>query len=302
MKKFFIATLFILLCAVSAQARTTDSASLLTTEVSQSELVFPSYLNPSADFSADPVYYSTSSSSSGSLFVDLLTEIFVELWFLDNFLVNFDDYPYANGEKYLTFDPSMADTMMGTSDANWYRFALDSSIYCYPGLYSGAEVRFEGLIWKFFGPIVEVDFSNIIDFTGDPDPEDEDAPITAGTRDISFQIALEMSVFQSNPLSLFWSIGWSTIKTGGERYSGLVAQLIARSYPVNPILIEWRGTILDMSLSGDSSIEYVVLESHLEVGAMVAGPLEVFAAWRYLSSETLRYRGHGFDVGIRYHL
>ncbi len=299
MKKFFISLVFLFAGMICVQAHPAGSASLSTASnaavvstvsvadpsISHSELTFPaSALSPEIQL--------CSSSSSGNLFVDLFTEIIIELWIMNNFLVNYDDYPYA-GEKYLCFD----ETDPNVYEANWYRFAADTSVYCYPGLYAGTEVRFEGLIWKFFGPILELDFSNMVDMN-----PSGGSFFKFQNPDFGLQLGLQMSIFQSNPLSLFWTIGWSMLKTStyDVRYNGLFLQLIARSYPVKPLLIEWRGTLIDMSDPSDH--DFMMFESHLEVGMMVAGPLEVFAAWRYLSSQNLRYIGHGFDLGVRYHL
>ncbi|MBP5174677.1 MAG: hypothetical protein ILP07_02040 [Treponema sp.] len=294
MKKVVISFLFLFVCVICAQARPADSELQFKSCTPNVELTFPAASNAASDIT--PYYYSSSSST----FLDILTEIFVELWFLNNFMVNFDDYPYASEGKYLTFDTDMDTTFSGNAEAHWYRFALDNSCYCYPGLYAGTEFRFEGMIWKFFGPIFEIDLSNIVDLNNN-DEDDEDSAITFQSPDFGIQLGIEMSIFQSNPLSLFWTIGWSRLQTGGNRYDGLFAQLIARSYPVRPVLREWRGTLISMSNS-DKTKDFFLLESHLEVGVMVVGPLEVFAAWRYLSSESLEYRGSGFDVGARYHL
>ncbi|MBQ4237499.1 MAG: hypothetical protein II716_11785, partial [Treponema sp.] len=80
-------------------------------------------------------------------------------------------------------------------------------------------------------------------------------------------------------------------------------QLIARSYPASPVLLEWRGTIGFMAKDGGA--EYSPdfnWESHLEVGMMINGPLEVFAAWRYFSYLALGTPVHGVEIGARYHL
>ena len=83
----------------------------------------------------------------------------------------------------------------------------------------------------------------------------------------------------------------------GER-NGLVLGFIVRSYPVKPILLEWRGAWIIHNT--------VMFESHLELGGMVWGPVEIFAAWDFRgyykrSGKSISESKNGFDVGLRYH-
>ncbi|MBQ3980571.1 MAG: hypothetical protein II631_00800, partial [Treponema sp.] len=74
--------------------------------------------------------------------------------------------------------------------------------------------------------------------------------------------------------------------------------LIAKSYPVDPILIEWRGTIQSLYDKYDVGTIY---ESHLEVGAMVAPRVEAYGAWKYTHNPLLNVKGHGAAIGAKIH-
>jgi hypothetical protein len=245
------------------------------------------FKNPSSSRnSVNVVPYST---SMASLFWDLIFDGLSALWWINNIVLNFDSYPYAHG-KYLIFPysdssaaPAFDDSVSSLYSGKFYRFALDTSFLCFPGENAGNITRFEGLIWKFFGPVVEL-YSEF--------PEE-------GEKQMNLRLGGQFALIQTNPASVFFNIQWSHDFFGGEgERNGLVLGFIVRSYPVKPVLLEWRGAWIIHNT--------VMFESHLELGGMVWGPVEIFAAWDFRgyykrSGKSISESKNGFDVGLRYH-
>lgn len=233
---------------------------------------------------------------------DLLAEVFIDMWFVNTVLVTFDDYPYANGSyiRLGSMMPTDTDIFSEYDDESkpkvnqYYRFAVDTSFFFLPGLMVGNETRFEGMLWKFFGPIFQIDtFTTTDSFSGNREFK---------SLDTNLQLGLELSIVQTNPFALYWAFCWQRIQYRDLPVSsGISLQLIARSYPASPVLIEWRGTIAFMMLNGKPYSPKFNWESHLEIGMMMRGPLEVFAAWRYFAYEDLGAPANGVEIGVRYH-
>ncbi len=253
---------------------------------------------------AVPTQMSRSESSVAESFFEMLFDLFLDLWFIDSMIVTFDDYPYHSG-KYIQFDSSnpFINGSSVTSDYQYdvperknqfYRFGIDTSMFFFPSLMVGNQTRVEGLLWKFFGPIFQIDTTVPTSVFTDGN--------SLTSLDTNLQLGLQMSIFQTNPLSLYWTICWQRIQHQGiPVLNGVAFQLIARSYPISPLLIEWRGTI---GILNDESQTYSTefnWESHLEIGMMLNGPVEVFAAWRYFSYLDISPACHGIEVGARYH-
>lgn len=249
----------------------------------------------------EPMRYSRSLSEAVT---ETFFDIFLDLWLLDTIFITFDDYPYCNGDymKFGSKDTVIEEILPDGSDGTkpraeqFYRFALDTSLFFFPGRMVGNETRFEGLLWKFFGPLFQIDASvPLRSFDGNE-------PFKSVNTNL--QLGFQLSIIQTNPVSLYWALCWQRIQYQDMPLSnGISLQLIARSYPASPILLEWRGTIGFMAKDGGA--EYSPdfnWESHLEVGMMINGPLEVFAAWRYFAYLALGTPVHGVEIGARYHL
>lgn len=224
-------------------------------------------------------------------FADLIIEILGILWGYNNLGVTYDSYPYATSPKYLCFD-STADAFDLSYANHFYRFALDTSMFCDINLWMGNSTRFEGLLWKFFGPVIELNsFFN----TADGNPYLAESGYKANLR-----IGGDFALIQTNPFSAFFYMQWNhyiNIPIGDS----LIAGFILRSYPIKPVLIEWRVNWQFLQEEDFAGSDGIFFESHLEAGAMVAGPLEAFAAWNFKSYPGFEYKGHGFEAGVRLH-
>ncbi len=272
---------------------------------SMSTSVPPPPSKPSRSTSPHYSHHSVAESIADSI-ADSFFNMLMDLWLLDTIFISFDDYPYANGDKYLIFSADSIDVnfddYVDAMDRDFhrpkqqfYRFAADTSAFFFPGSAIGNETRFEGLIWKFFGPLFQIDTIFPISARGNMDKN--------FSVDTCLQLGLQLSIIQTNPISLYWAICWERLQL--QNYpvlNGVSFQLIARSYIAKPILVEWRGTIAELFDDGREVFNKINWESHLEIGIMVNGPLEVFAAWRYIGYLGLNYTSNGVELGARYHL
>ena len=232
-------------------------------------------------------YYSERESSS---WADVLFDLFIGLWALNNLSVTYDDYPYCNDFEYVTL------SLDGPDIGQFYRYALDASAgYGLPwGLRYGA--RLEGMIFKFFGPVFEIQSAGVHPVTWYPFYVDFDSfRVWKG----ELKLGLEMAIFQTNFLSAFWYIQWAHLfDSEVSRHNGLSLGLILRSYPFRPLLLEWRLLCDIFDFAAD---EADAVQSHLELGFMLSSPAELFVAWVWERNSVYGYSGHGGEVGVRWH-
>ncbi|MBO4387411.1 MAG: hypothetical protein J5817_10425 [Treponema sp.] len=248
---------------------------------------------------------SSSSDTSG----DILSELFSLLWLVNNLTVSFDAYPYANG-RYLTFEGfSLYGSDKENSAMQDWRFEIESNAFVFPKKVWGVESRLEGILWKFIGPVFENtiyypigDWEDNNDFEEHPSalpPPEVAMDIFDPDRKYAGNVRLggQLSLWYANPLSLSVFLQWSKWY-GAIDCSGTELGLIAKSYPADPILVEWRGSI--QMLKDKYHIDSIY-ESHLEIGAMVAPRIEVYGAWKYTHNPLLNVKGHGAAAGAKIH-
>jgi hypothetical protein len=195
-----------------------------------------------------------------------LTEFLIQLiaigWFYNNFTARYTAYPYANGNKYIVFNSS---ALAGSSSTSEYttrmsRFSADTSAVWLGDLGFGNESTFEGFLAAGLGPY----FENLI-------VNDSSNNSTGNIR-----LGGQISLFQSNPLSLALIFQWSHFYGDAATslpQNGFAYGAIFRSYPFNPIVLEWRISAQDFSDN------VVITDSNLQAGFMLER-FEIFAAWR----------------------
>lgn len=255
-----------------------------------------------------PRHHPEPKDETSSFFADL----FVSLWFLNNVFVTFDDYPYADG-FYLNFftqntlNPNIFENENSTQDDNsgaiedsdiiipirkkeqFYRFNLESGLFCFPSQKRiGNETRFEGYIWKFFGPVFENDiysekiFSNSQnDFIG------------------NVRLGGQLSLLHSNLFDVSFFVQWSYfygIYTN-LNLNGVNCGFIIRSYPMKPILFEMRFNFQDFF----DNLAENYFECHIEIGVELNSPYEVYVAWKliedFIFTDDIFF---GFAFGMKY--
>lgn len=248
-----------------------------------------------------PMYDETSS---------FFADFFAVLWLLDNVFVTFDDYPYADG-LYLNFftpntlNPKISENENSKQNDNsgaiedsdiivpigkkeqFYRFDLETGVFCFPTQKRiGNETRFEGYIWKFFGPVFENDIYS-------------DKIFSSSQKDFLGNVRLggQLSLFHSNLFDASFFVQWSYFYGSYANLNGVNCGFIIRSYPLKPILLETRFNFQDFF--DDPSETF--FECHIELGIELNSPYEVYVAWKLV--EDFIFTDDifsGFAFGIKY--
>lgn len=233
--------------------------------------------------------YSSSSTSSTctdelcSGIAEVLVEVLAELSYYNNIMASFDNYPYATRSNYIDLNED--------SNPQFYRFTLDTSAFYTPGFNTfGNGVRFEGYIWKFFGPV----FENQIAFDGNDN-------LKYGKMDLGMQF----SIFQLSLCSLLFDIKWEHLY-GNNHYNGTNLGFVLRSYPVKPLIIEYRanwGLYSDSAdkIDPDTGIRRKsTFQSHLELGTMTNSPVEIYTFWDYTIDGFIYRKANAIGMGAKY--
>lgn len=232
-----------------------------------------------------------------SIFADLF-EIITVISFFNNLLTEYDEYPYANG-KYINFDSAATYTYTEESlpkviEHRPFRFACDTSVFYHPEFGAGVNARLEGILYKFIGPVFE--YSEWVD------SKSVNKLLNEHIEDLhpkgNLRIGAQLSFLQFNPINVYWLLQWSHLFDSDLHYSTKNAFLwgiIIRSYPIKPLLLEFRGTA--QHFGSDKSI----YESHLEIGFMVKGRWEIFGAWNLSTNEIYKTEYNSLELGTRIH-
>ncbi len=288
MKKFGIAALFAMILSAGLWAEPADSKGIQLEQLSSSNItsVLHSDLPTIPSDSIQLMSSSSARSTAEDTLIDLIVEILGYIWGYNNLGVTYDAYPYATSPRYMCFEATQGYFDLSFPDHFW-RFGLDTSFFDDIGLWMGNSTRFEGFIWKFFGPVVELNsYFNT--------KEGNIYLANSGYKG-NVRVGGSLSLVQTNPFSALFYMQWNHyINIPLE--DSLALGFILRSYPIKPVLLEWR-----VNWQFLQEFEKAFFESHLEVGAMVTGPLEIFAAWNFKSYPGFEYKGHGFEAGARVH-
>lgn len=219
-----------------------------------------------------------------------------------------DDDPWVatpSGGYYGNSDPSYSRSSNASSmRTRPFRFAADASMFYQPGYGTGEAFRFEGLLWKFFGPVFEYsmncDLPEGLNVTKGLTVTEK---LSEGEYRRNLRLGAEFALFQTNFLSAYWLIQWSKLynpKLTGNT-SALLNGLIFRSYPFEPVLLEYRINVQDFSASDSSDDTNLVMESHLEIGLMLQSRWEIYGAWNFVYNDIYKFTSHGGEAGVRIH-
>lgn len=239
---------------------------------------------------------------------DFFGDIFAIIWLADNLGVTFDDYPYSDGRYLNFFTPSVfsfgeefysdnSDDFDDSENPEFenppkknkeqsYRFTLESGLFYFPGQnVFGNESRFEGYIWKFFGPVFENTlYANKNSFT-------DFSENFCGNLRLGGQLSLIHSNFFDTSFFMQWTYWYGTINLSGFNFG-----FIVRSYPVKPALFEWRCNFQCFDYT-----DSIIFDSHLELGIELNSPLEVYVAWKYRQDDIITNNiSNAVAAGIKY--
>ena len=228
---------------------------------------------------------------------DLCCSFLELLWLESHMNCSFDEYPYANGNKYIIHQDFLSTTeddyFNMDFDDKFYRFTFETGIFSLPELnYFGSETRIEGYIYKFFGPV----FENLIFTKGSFFDGSSNDNLIGNLR-----LGGTFNLVNFNPINIAINVQW-THWYGAATNNGVTFGIIARSYPVKPLMLEWRGNwqILDKT-NYNSDSDPCIFESHLEAGIM-SGRIEIFAAWKYIYDGYKEINTHGASLGVKLHI
>lgn len=239
-----------------------------------------------------------------STFSDFIGDVFGMLWLFNNIGVTFDDYPYSDG-RYLNFftqkmfafsDEFYFDDSDGSGNfknppkknkEQSYRFALETGIFYFTSeKIMGNESRFEGYIWKFFGPVFEntlyANKNSFSDFSEN----------FCGNLRLGGQFSLIHSNFFDTSFFMQWTYWYGqSLKLSGFNFG-----FIVRSYPIKPALFEWRCNFQCFDYT-----DSIIFDSHLELGIELNSPFEVYVAWKYRQDEVIAKNiSNAAAAGIKY--
>ena len=148
------------------------------------------------------------------------------------------------------------------SSGKFWRMEVETGAFSFPAKkFIGSETRIEGVLYHIIGPVIE--YQHIAKTNKD---------------DIMGNLKLggQFFIFQSNFICASIMFQWNKV-----------------------FIIEWRASVAVVSGYTDESC--AISESHLELGYMVAGPLEIYAAWKRQENEILDYNTNGFALGLKFH-
>ena len=211
-----------------------------------------------------------------------IMEFIFDIILINGIITSYDEYPYNDG-NFIRFGEDI-----GVAKNHW--FTVETGLFSFPTLgINGNETRFTGYAFKMFGPVIENQLWGNLDSIMAKDSEG-----LCG----NLKIGGEVAVFQTNPVSVGLLCEWTMLYGGNENpKNGVLLGTVIRSYPAKPVLLQWRFHVGLFPDDGDRS----VYESHLEIGLMPNGRVEIYGAWKWIDNEFEGYNGHGFAFGGKVH-
>ena len=271
MKKFFLA---VIMCVLSSSL------------FAKTNLAFSSSAFDVADAAKfEKLRYEESSYSEDDSIVWMLTKPVFYVLFLENMFVYYDDYPFKKGD-YISFSADSEDPVRGSC-----RFATEANVCYFPrtGVLEN-ELRFEGTIFHIIGPLIENKISK------NPDNS---------SLYSNFKLGGIYNIFQTNPLSCSFFMQWSHLY-GGWKNNGISWGFILKSYIARTLILEYRIAFSDYDFDNeyddyDGLDPDSIMETHLEAGFMLAGPYELYAAWKWIQDGFAQTSESGVCVGLKCH-
>ena len=224
--------------------------------------------------------------SLGGILIEAFIDVMEQFWIDSHIHADFDEAPYATRKYYIGYNENPG------ADEKFYRFQFETGFFYFPYSQSlGNESRIEGIVWKFFGPV----FEHVIYTDAGQAFRRGRIPVDGNLR-----LGLTWNIINFNIINLAYNLQW-TFWYGSRVLHGLCEGLILRSYPIKPLLIEYRANWQHIFTDGYDNGSHM-FESHLEVGFMVGKREELFGAWKYFKNGYTGSRLHGFSTGVRFHL
>ncbi|MBO6177018.1 MAG: hypothetical protein J6O39_05710 [Treponema sp.] len=275
MKRFFVFLVLLTAPAVcfSNTKDTSQDIKFPQTVFSQQDSVCINRLSASSEY-----------DESDSLGTALFRVIF-ELLLFQNLSVYYDEYPFADGNNYITYAAG-PDEAYGKP----WRYTIETGAFYYPHTKTvGNCTRLEGTIWHFFGPV----FDNQVFKKTDED-------FFYGY----FNLGGQYYLFQTNPLSVSFFVQWAHVY-GKIKNDGIGFGFILKSFIARKLLLEYRFYASDFSSGEDKKgLEYdpdSIIENNLEAGIMLADGIELFLGWKVQQNGFTQIQCSAASIGLKKH-
>lgn len=202
----------------------------------------------------------------GSIFGEILFQIFRLIWFYNNSATTYGEYPYA--ERNFVHMPIAGLAMMtgettgypAREKNHWYSAELQG--FRLEGIGDGTWFTLRGNAWRFFGPYI--DGILILD----------DKSWFQAAR-----IGASFTLFQSDPLSMNLYGQWNSWN-GILDKNGASLGFDIQSFPVKPLALHAR-------MGFQTFNRFAVAEAEVRAGILVER-WEVFAGWRWWDLQTVK--------------
>lgn len=208
-------------------------------------------------------------------FGEILADIFLFSWLIDNSLVNYEKYPYEFDNRYLVFstvDNSETEELIPPDGTRESRFSISSDAFYSKEKGFGINSEFEGIVFKFVGPV----FNNKLFMPQTGIRNRVPAYNLSGRFDLGFRF----SIIQSNPFSMFFTCQYSNwygrfVPDYIDERNGMNIAIEFKSYPVKPLVLN---LIFKSQMPFSSNINYD--EIVFSAGCMIKN-IEVYAAYSF---------------------
>lgn len=173
-------------------------------------------------------------------FADFIAELFVDvisiIWGYNNLYVSYEEYPYQYDNHYICHpDTNSLDEyeLKGDPDGTRpYRFSASTEVFCDNNLGFGNTTAFEGIFYRFFGPVVENTLfydKNFKNFNG------------------NLRVGGKFGIIQNDYFNLFNTFMWDYRYGYNISYplSNFFFACDVSSYPLEPIVLNYRFSLTD---------------------------------------------------------
>ena len=225
-------------------------------------------------------------STFTQILFEIIFDICDQIWIFSHMNADYDIAPFATRSSYIDFKEESWQT------EKFYRYTFETGAFFFPkDLTVGNESRIEGITYKFFGPV----FENTV-FTSLKPAANKKFWLEGNLR-----LGGQLNLLNFNMLNIALNMQW-THWYGSKTIDGMCMGFTFRSYPVKPVLLEWR-TNWQAYISEDEYNDFsTYYESHLELGIMTSKQTEVYGAWKYVNDRYNDIIKNGVAAGVKLHL
>ena len=280
MKKKFLSLLFLSTFAISLTAQ-----NLFLYENNNFEQIQRTAEKPNRPGNPTNSSNDAENNTLAGIFFEILFDICDQIWIFSHMNADYDIAPYATRPKYIDYKAE------DWQAEKFYRYTLETGTFFFlQDLTIGNESRIEGITYKFFGPV----FENTL-FTSFRSMSENSNIWLIGNLRLG-----AINLVNFNLFNVALNIQW-THWYGQKIIDGMNLGFILRSYPIKPVLLEWRVNWQSFMTEENYNDFSAYFESHLELGIMVDKRIEIYAAWKYVNDRFNENIKNGVSSGVKFH-